>query len=125
MRRVEAADQTEDSRMKIMPTLLAAAALAFASSHALAGDPRAGESKAEACIACHGADGNSPAPSFPRIGGQYESYLLHSLRGYKSGDRVNAIMADIVKDLSDQDLRDLAAYYAAQDSGLYVPRRGQ
>lgn len=111
--------------MKNMLILFAAASFALVSGQALAGDPRAGESKAEACVACHGMDGNSAAPGFPRIGGQYESYLLHSLRGYKSGDRPNAVMAGIVAELSDRDLRDLAAYYAAQDSGLYVPRRGQ
>lgn len=108
--------------MKTMLTLLAVLSLALTSGLALAGDPRAGQSKADACIACHGADGNSAAPSFPRIGGQYESYLLKTLRSYKSGDRPNAIMAGIVAPLSDQDLRDLAAYYASQDSGLYVPR---
>jgi cytochrome c553 len=109
--------------MKTMPILLAACSLAVASGLALAGDPRAGQAKAEACIECHGADGNSAVPNFPRIGGQYESYLLHSLRGYKSGERPNAIMAGIVAGLSDQDLRDLAAYYASQDSGLFVPAK--
>jgi cytochrome c553 len=123
MPRAKALDQTEDPKMKIMLTLFAALALALAATQAFAGDPRAGQAKAEACIACHGADGNSPAPSFPRIGGQYESYLLKTLRGYKSGERPNPIMAGIVADLSDQDLRDLAAYYATQDSGLYVPGR--
>ena len=108
--------------MKNILTLFAGACLVFTSAHAVAGDPRAGEAKAEACIACHGTDGRGTAPNFPNIGGQYESYLLHSLRGYKSGDRPNPIMAGIVAELSDQDLRDLAAFYAAQDSGLYVPR---
>jgi cytochrome c553 len=109
--------------MKSMLILLAATSLALFSGLALAGDPRVGQTKAEACIECHGADGNSAVPNFPRIGGQYESYLLHSLRGYKSGARSNAIMAGIVAGLSDQDLRDLAAYYASQDSGLYVPAK--
>jgi cytochrome c553 len=109
--------------MRTMLTLFAAASLALVSAQALAGDPRAGESKASACIACHGADGNSAASNFPRIGGQYQDYLLHTLRGYKSGDRPNAIMAGIVAGLDDQDLKDLAAYYASQDSGLYVPRK--
>jgi len=109
--------------MKIMHIFTAALVLpmALVATQAMAGDPRAGESKAQACIACHGADGNSPSPAFPRIGGQYESFLLHTLRGYKSGERENAIMAGIVAGLSDQDLKDLAAYYARQDSTLYVP----
>ncbi|MFN2348005.1 MAG: cytochrome c [Thioalkalivibrio sp.] len=109
--------------MKIMHILSAALVLPLAlmATQVMAGDPRAGEAKAQACIACHGADGNSTTTAFPRIGGQYESFLLRTLRGYKSGERQNAIMAGTVAGLSDQDLQDLAAYYAGQDSALYVP----
>lgn len=77
------------------------------------GDAETGKTKAAACASCHGADGNSPAPIYPHLAGQYGDYLVHSLRGYKSGERQNAIMQGMVGALSDQDLRDLAAYYAS------------
>lgn len=83
-----------------------------------AGDPAAGEQKSKACAGCHGPDGNSASPLYPRIAGQYETYLLQALKDYKSGARKNAIMAGLVATLSDQDLEDLAAYYAAQE-GLF------
>lgn len=84
------------------------------SSVAIASDPGAGESKSQACQACHGPDGNSPTPNFPNLAGQYEDYLLHSLKGYKSGTRMNAIMAGMAAPLSEQDMKDLAAYYSNQ-----------
>ena len=58
-----------------------------------AGDPLMGKEKSTVCAACHGADGNSPTPAFPRIAGQHEDYLLQALLAYKSGERKNAIMA--------------------------------
>ncbi len=85
------------------------------SSVAIASDPGAGKSKSQACQACHGPDGNSPTPNFPNLAGQYEDYILHSLKGYKSGARKNAIMAGMAAPLSEQDMKDLAAYYANQN----------
>jgi cytochrome c553 len=82
---------------------------------AFAADVAAGKAKAaEVCAACHGADGNSAAADFPRIGGQYADYLAKALRDYKSGQRRNAIMAGFAQALSRQDVENLAAYYAAQ-----------
>ncbi len=91
-------------------------------SVAHAGDAAKGKEKSAACAACHGADGNSPAPAFPRIGGQHEDYLLQALLQYKKGTRKNAIMAAQVGALSDQDMADLAAYFASQ-AGPLVTRR--
>lgn len=97
--------------------------VALGTSPALAGgDPKRGKEKTAACAACHGPDGNSANPTFPRIAGQYESYLLYSLRQYKSGERKNAIMAGQVAALSDQDLQDLAAYYAGQQGELRIKK---
>jgi len=80
-----------------------------------AADLAAGKAKAtEVCAACHGADGNSAAADFPRIGGQYADYLAKALRDYKSGQRKNAIMAGFAQALSKQDVENLAAYYASQ-----------
>jgi cytochrome c553 len=91
------------------------------STPVLAGDALRGKEKAEVCAACHGADGNSPVPSFPRIGGQHQDYLLQALLDYKAGKRNNPIMAAQVENLSRGDLSDLAAWYASQ-KGLYVKR---
>ena len=91
----------------------------LASSVVYAGDPAAGKEKSQVCQACHGADGNSPAPNFPTLAGQYQDYLLRALIDYKSGARKNAIMSAQVAALSEQDMKDLAAFYASQ-KGLYV-----
>ncbi len=82
------------------------------------GNALAGKEKSQACVACHGETGMSAAPTFPNIAGQYEDYLYVSLKSYKNGERNNAIMSGIVATLSDQDMKDLAAYYASQE-GLY------
>lgn len=82
------------------------------------GDPARGKEKSATCVACHGENGMSIAPTFPNIAGQYEDYLYHSLLSYKNGDRKNAIMAGQVAALTEQDMRDLAAYYASQQ-GLF------
>lgn len=82
------------------------------------GNAEAGKQKAAACASCHGEDGNSIDPSFPRLAGQYESYIVQSLADYKNGSRKNAIMAGLASTLSEQDRQDIAAYYASQKKGL-------
>jgi cytochrome c553 len=94
----------------------------LAAAPAIAQDAQRGAKLAEPCAACHGADGNSTAPSFPRIGGQHEDYLLHSLRSYRTGARKNAIMTAQIANLTEQDFRDLAAYYARMKGPLSVIR---
>jgi len=83
-----------------------------------AGDAAAGKKIAAACGACHGADGNSPAPTFPKIAGLGEKYLLKQLQDFKSGARNNAIMAGQVAALSDGQMADLAAYFASQKTSI-------
>lgn len=68
----------------------------------------------EVCAGCHGADGNSIATTFPKLAGQQKVYLLRELKDYKSGKRVSEIMVPLVATLSDDDLSNLAAYYAKQ-----------
>lgn len=106
-----------------MPHIISAtaiAALILATSTAWAGgNAAAGQQKSQACAACHGQDGNSPNPAYPRIAGQYESYLAKALHDYKSGARQNPIMAGMAAPLSEQDIADLAAYYSSQDGDLY------
>lgn len=95
--------------------------LAATSAPALAqgneqGNARAGEAKAAACAACHGATGNdSLLPNVPKIGGQGERYLLKQLVEIKEGIRPVPLMEPVVAPLSEQDLADLAAFYAAQE----------
>jgi cytochrome c553 len=100
---------------------LLAAALFGAAATAVAVDIKAGEAKAkEVCQACHGLDGNSPTPDYPKLAGQRPDYLAKALRDYKSGARKNAIMAGFAGTLSPQDIANLAAYYAAQPPVLVV-----
>lgn len=81
---------------------------------AQAADINAGKTKAAACAACHGADGNkSIDPSYPKLAGQHRDFLLRALLDYKSGARKNAIMQGQVANLSKRDLQDLAAYFAS------------
>lgn len=89
---------------------------------AQAGNPELGRAKSAPCAACHGADGRGIAPNFPVLAGQYADYLAKSLRQYRSGERSNALMAPLAAGLSDADIADLAAYYAALP-GLTVPKK--
>lgn len=82
-------------------------------------NPEAGRAKSISCAACHGADGNSPVAMFPKLAGQEQDYLYHSLKAYKSGKRKNPIMGAQVSNLSDLDMKDLAAYFSSQE-GLAV-----
>lgn len=90
---------------------------------AMAGDPAAGEQKAATCAACHGADGISTIDSNPILAGQYPSYLEHALKSYRDGSRQNAIMAGFAAQLSDEDIADLAAWFASQDGPLQTAPR--
>ena len=90
----------------------------FTASAMAGGNAVAGKEKSQACVACHGETGVSAAPTFPNIAGQYEDYLYFALQSYKSGERNNAIMSGIVAALNEQDMKDLAAFYASQD-GLH------
>ena len=97
---------------------LSAVSLVF-SSAALAWNAERGQSISQVCAACHGPTGTSIAPDFPNIGGQHRDYLYRALLDYKLGNRQDPIMAGQVAELSRQDMRDLAAFYAAQE-GLYL-----
>ena len=104
--------------MKLVANVLFAAALVAGTANVAqaAGDAEAGKNKSAVCGACHGADGNSAIPNFPKLAGQVESYTIKQLKDMKSGDRQVPEMAGIVPGLSEQDMADLAAYYA------YLPR---
>ena len=90
---------------------------------ARAADLSAGATKAkEVCAACHGLDGNSPQPDYPKLGGQYADFLAKALRDYKSGARKNPIMQGFAAALSRQDIDNLAAFYASQPAQLVTKR---
>lgn len=78
-----------------------------------AGDVKAGRQKAEKCQICHGLDGLSKLPEAPNIAGQTEQYLAEQLSAFKSGERKNEMMSIVAPTLSQNDIDDLAAYYAA------------
>lgn len=92
----------------------AIAADAGSASPFLKGDAKAGEAKAAVCAACHGAKGNSAVPAWPKLGGQGAPYAYAQLKQFKDGSRKNPVMAGQAAALSDQDMQDLAAYFAAQ-----------
>ena len=77
----------------------------------------------QACIDCHGAEGNAPIdPTYPKLGGQYHDYIEHALKAYRSGDRGGStttdLMASQAKGLTDQQIADLAAYYGSVQGQL-------
>lgn len=79
-----------------------------------ADDTTAGESKSEPCAACHGPDGNSLVPEWPKLAGQNAAYISGQLAAFKSGAREDVNMNSITASLSEQDMEDLGAYYAGQ-----------
>ena len=97
-----------------VPLLITTLAVSAAPAFAAKGDIEAGKAKAVVCQACHGTDGNAGVdPQYPRLAGQYYDYLARAMQEYKSGHRKNAIMAGFVATLSDQDMLDLATYFAS------------
>lgn len=99
---------------KITGYLALALSFVIASTVQAEGDPAAGKAKSAVCAGCHGADGNSVNPEWPKLAGQHQSYIVKQLKDYKSGKRQNATMIGMVATLSDQDIQDLAAYFASQ-----------
>lgn len=108
------------TRVSLLAALVAGA---LAAAPACAADVHAGAAKAkEVCAACHGMDGNSPQPDYPKLAGQYPDFLAKALRDYKSGARKNPVMQGFAAALSRQDIDNLAAYYAAQPAALVTRR---
>lgn len=100
---------------KVLMLVLSGLAISVAASAwAEGGNAEAGKTKSATCAACHGADGNSVNPEWPKLAGQHPSYLLKQLMNFKNDERVNPSMSPMAKPLSDQDMADLAAYYSSQ-----------
>ena len=95
-------------------TLMAAMPVA----QAYKGDAAAGKAATAACAGCHGADGNSAIPTNPSLAGQNYTYLVQAINDYRSGARKNAIMNGMVAALKDEDVANIAKYYASQSGSL-------
>jgi cytochrome c553 len=87
-----------------------------------AGNVTTGRQKALQCQTCHGLDGLSKLPEAPNLGGQPEPYLVKSLNDFRKGVRKNDMMSLVVQQLSDQDVADLAAFYAAIELTTKPPK---
>lgn len=98
--------------MRLVITLFA---LVFSTLSIADGDAGAGKAKSGTCAACHGANGKSAIPGYPHLAGQEYNYLVSQLKAFKSGERKGAnaaIMAPMAANLSEQDMKDLAAFYS-------------
>ena len=101
------------NRVYMTAIALACAFAPFAPAQA-GGDPEAGKAKAVVCSACHGVDGNSVNPMWPKLAGQHEAYLAKQIRAFKSGERTDATMAPMMNLIKEEDIDDIAAFYASQ-----------
>ncbi|MFN0193470.1 MAG: c-type cytochrome [Aestuariivirga sp.] len=102
--------------------LMLAAALFAVPAAAMAGDAAAGKKLMVKCVVCHGKDGVSKNPEAPNLSGQIERYLVKSLKAYKSGERPDKQMSLIAKPLKDNEIEDLAAYYASIKVTVEMPQ---
>lgn len=98
--------------------LVSIAALSTANITVAAGDAAAGEAKTVICAACHGKDGNSAAPNFPKLANLGEKYLVKQMQDIKSGARPVLEMTGMLDAMSDQDLADIAAYFSSKSMQL-------
>ena len=94
-------------------TMCLLVSMVFSTAQA-AGDPEAGKTASASCAACHGADGNSVNPEWPKLAGQHEGYLIQQLLYFADGERDNATMKGMAANLSDEDRDNLSAYFASQ-----------
>ena len=99
---------------KLVAALSLVAVFGWSASALAAGSKEAGQAKAATCSACHGMDGNSLNPEWPSLAGQHSSYILVQLGAFKAGSRQNPLMSPMAMILSDEDMADLAAYFASQ-----------
>ena len=90
-------------------------AVSAAPTATAAADLPVGRTKTQACATCHGTDGMSPAPNTPHLAGQPEGYLVDQLKAFRSGRRPSEVRNVVAKPLSDADIAELAAWYAAQE----------
>jgi cytochrome c553 len=109
----------ESVLMKLSSMILLSALCGLAAQAWAEGSVEEGQTKATACTACHGDKGNSVNPLWPTIAGQHTTYIIKQLKAFKSGTRTDPLMSPMAVGLSEDDIEDLAAFFAAQTpSGL-------
>ena len=108
-----------DEDMQHIAAFLAEQGAAQPGNAVTSGNAARGKEKAAVCAACHGEAGISTAPNWPNLAGQHRDYLVHSITAYRDTARQDPVMQGQVAALSDEDIRDLAAYYSAQ-RGLFT-----
>lgn len=101
--------------------ILIAGALGLFATGALAADPAAGRKVAARCQACHGIDGLAKLPIAPNLAGESAGYLSTQLKAFKDGKRENAMMTVVVKDLTDEQIADVAAWYESIEVTVKMP----
>jgi cytochrome c553 len=99
---------------KLLAVATMAAVLGISSTARAEGSAEAGQEKSVVCAACHGPDGNSFNPEWPSIAGQHQAYIVAQLQAFKEGTREDPLMSPMAMGLSEQDMKDLAAFYHAQ-----------
>ena len=99
---------------KVLMFVLTGLAISITASAWAEGNAETGKTKSATCAACHGADGNSVNPEWPKLAGQHPNYIVKQLTNFKEDARVNASMSPMAKPLSEQDMADLAAYFSSQ-----------
>lgn len=97
--------------------------MGMASFALAAGDAGAGKAKAAVCAGCHGADGNSAVPSFPKLAGQNSRYLIKQMQDVKEGRRAIAAMTGILDNMSAKDIENMAAYFASQNGSVGMAKK--
>jgi cytochrome c553 len=106
---------------KLISLVVLMAFAGAAGSVGAAGNAAAGKNKSAVCAGCHGVDGNSAAPNFPKLAGQDAQYTAKQLSDFKSGARKDPVMAGMAAGLSKKDMDDLGAYYASQKRTMGAP----
>ena len=100
--------------MRVSSLILLTFGLVFGNVIHAGGDVAAGKAKSAICVACHGADGNSVNPVWPKLAGQHAAYLEKQIKDFRDGRRKDPMMSAMAVPLSDEDISNLAAYFAAQ-----------
>lgn len=101
-------------KLQSIALLCALSSLPLSAPALAEGSAEAGQTKSAACVACHGVDGNSVNPQWPTLAGQHSSYIVKQLKAFKSGARQDPLMSPLAMPLSEQDMEDLAAYFATK-----------
>jgi len=104
--------------MMLRKLVVASALFALAGSAFAVGNAEAGKAKAQVCFGCHGVNGASTTPNFPKLSAQHASYVAKELHDFKAGNRKDPIMSAQAAGLSSQDVDDLAAFFAKQQVSL-------